>query len=262
VPTATPSPTTAAQRVDHLLQDAVEATLGAGTVSLTLKMRFVGSTKIPEATEITGSGQLEFAQRRRASLTMDMSAVEVGTIAMIVDEPDLWLQFDGVLSRLLPDGKKWAHIGERSTGGFAEAFRTVLSGPNDSTLMVYYLLGTTGDGRVLGEEEVDGVHTTHVASTLDLEVALDRVPADVRDALVINIDEVRKQGIEPKLLGEAWIGPNGLIHRQRLEYSLSVIQRGGAMLVDIGWSDHGQALNLPIPPESETVEADDITMPS
>lgn len=121
---------------------------------------------------------------------------------------------------------------------------------------------SAGDGRIVGRQTVDGVQTTHVSSTLDLELALDRVPSGMRDALVINIGKVRGQGVAPTVRGDAWIADDGLIHRQRLEYRPSAMRGGGAIIADISMTDHGAPLSLPVPTEDETIEADDIRLPT
>jgi hypothetical protein len=259
-PTSSPRASTEAQGVDALLQEAIAATIDAGTVSLDMSMTFIGSSVIPDGIFATVDGMFAFGARRQVSASMDLSAIGQGVIEMVIDEPDTWIRFRGSDRELVPDDK-WAHVGPESTGGFASAFRNVLAGPNDTTLMVYYLFGSVGDGEVVGTESVAGTRTTHVRTTLDLDLALDRVPAEARDALLINISEIRDQGIDPTIGADAWIADDGLILRQRLKYTLTALQGGGIMVADILFTGHGEPLDLPIPAAADTIEADEIELP-
>jgi hypothetical protein len=258
-----PSASAKAKTAVELLDDAVGSTIAAGTVSMQMSIGFEGGNMMPPGMVMTADGTFAFGPRRRIAIAMDMGGVGMGAaqLQMIVDEPDMWLRFQGDEMGDLFPADKWVHVGAASTGMFAEMFRAFLSGPNDTSLMVYYLLGSVGNGVVVGKETVDGVALTHVRTRLDLDLALDRVPAEVRDALVINIDEIRSQGLEPTIDAEAWIADDGLIHRQRLEYSLGAIQGGGAMVLDMTMALHGEPLALPIPSFLDTVEAETLEFP-
>jgi hypothetical protein len=262
VATLTPTPLPAGALATSLLASAVDTTLAAGTVSMTIDIEFTGSELIPEGTSIGGSGVLAFTERRKATLELDMSALGQGRWAMIIDEPTLWLRFDGTLGKQLGADGRWIRIGEDDTGPIAEAMRGTMSGPNDFSLLLYYLLGAGADARVRDQPVLDGVETTRIEATLDLEAALDRVPAGVHDALLINITDMSRQGVQPTLGSTTWVDGDSLVRRLVFEYALSSVQGGGVMRVSADFSDHGVPLDLGIPPDDEVISIDDLALPS
>jgi len=257
-----PTPTPESAGVAALLERAVEATRQQGTATLDMDLVFQGSSLIADGTSMGMSGPVGFASPMRASIVMDMSALGSGTFAMIVDGSTLWIRFEGALGASLGVGDKWIRIDDDSTGELAQTFRNVMSGPNDAMLALYYLLGAGDDGRIVGEETIGATPVTRVASTLDLEQALDLVPSSVRDSLVINISEIRSQGLRPVVAAEAWIDRQGLVHRMRLVYQLSSMQGGGTMVLMIDLSGHGAPLDLGIPDDAQVVPADEVAFPA
>jgi hypothetical protein len=258
-PTPSPEPTTGG--VAARLAEAVETTIAKGTVTMDFVMAFEGSTLIPDGTDTTGNGVLAFGDARQAAIEGDMTELGAGTIAMIIDEPDLWLRFGGPTAVRLGTEGKWIFVGPDATSPMAASLRGAMSGPNDSTLLLYYLLGAGDDAAEAGTLTIDGVETTKVTATLELEAALDRVPAKVRDALLVNIVEVQKQSIEPILDSETWIDDAGLVRRLRLVYTLSSAQGGGTMSALIDFSKHGARLDLGIPTGADVIDVDDLVLP-
>jgi hypothetical protein len=260
-PLVTPSPTPEGAGVTAMLADAVKATLATGSVGLDMGVDFTGSSSIPEGTGMSAKGSMAFDASRHARLEMDMTDLGAGTFGYIQDGEVMYLRFDGTLASLVPDGK-WVRIDETSHGQFATTFKDAMSGPNDSTILIYYLLGATGEGRVVGTEEIGDVTTTRVRAQLDLDLALDRMPAAVHDAMVVNIYKMSQQGMDPTLTAEAWIGDDGLIYRQRLVYPLAAKAGGGQMVVLTTFADHGTPVDLKIPDEKDVIAADDVVMPT
>jgi len=256
-----PTPTPESAGVAALLDRAVEATQQQGTATLDMDIVFQGSSLIADGTSMGMSGPIAFAAPMRASIVMDMSELGSGTFAIIVDGSTLWIRFEGALGASLGVGDKWIRIDDDSTGELAQTFRNMMSGPNDSMLALYYLLGAGGDGRIVGEETIGETPVTRVATTLDLERALDLVPASVRDSLLINISQQRAQGIRPVVAAEAWVDGGGLVHRMRLVYGLSSVQGGGTMVAIIGLTGHGAPLDLGIPDDAQVVPADEVAFP-
>jgi hypothetical protein len=256
-----PTPTPESAGVAALLEHAVEATLQQGTATLDMDIVFQGSSLIPAGASMGASGTFAFGRPMRASIVMDMSELGSGVFAIIVDGSTLWLHFEGDLWASLGVGDKWVRIDDDSTGELAQTFRNIMSGPNDALLALYYLLATGDDARVVGEETIGAAAVTRVAATLDLERALDLVPASVRDSLVVNIAEVRAQGLKPVVASEAWVDGSGLVHRIRLVYQLSSMQGGGTMVVMLDLSAHGAPLDLGIPDDAQVIPADQVAFP-
>ena len=257
---ATPSPTQESQAPPALLAEAVEATIATGSVGVAMDITFEGGSTIPDGTSMHAVGGFGFEASRHARLAMDMEDLGAGTFVFIQDGDVMYLKFEGELATLVPDGM-WVRIDETSDGDFAAAFKNIASGPNDSTLLLYYLLGATGEGRIMGSEQVDGVKTTRVRTDLDLDLATDLVPAAVRDALVINVGMMRRQGLDGTLQAEAWIGEDDLVYKERLTYTLPVTMGGGTMTALTTYRDHGEELDLGIPADKDVIPADEVELP-
>ena len=264
-PTATPPPTPAptpaptAASAAAILADAVDATLMTGTVSLDMTMTFVGSSRIPEGTSMAGTARLSFGKPRQTAMTLDMTEIGQGVGAMIMDEPVVWVRFNGPLGIQLGADGRWIKVDAAATGRTADALRAALSGPNDSSLLLYYLLGAGADAKLVGPEAAGNVPATRIDATLDLDVALTRVPATVRDALVVNMADIRRQAIPTQLASRTWVDNAGLVRRLELDYALSSLQGGGTMRAAVTFGDFGKPLDLGIPDDKDVIPVEQIT---
>lgn len=237
---------------DPDLARAVEATVGSGTVRTSFSLAFGGGGTVPDGTSVSGTGQTNFGLDRQQQLSMDMSEFGIGVFELIIDG-------DTVYVKGLPFGTEvpadtWIKADLTSDDPNVASLRSLASGNNDASLLLYYLLGAPGPAELVGEETIDGVPTRHVRASLDLDRALALVPAEIRDTLAQNLAEIKQGGVEPVLEGDAWIDANDLVHRISLAYDLGELAGGGTMTVTFDFRQHGEPLDLGVPSPEETVD--------
>jgi len=134
-----------------------------------------------------------------------------------------------------------------------DQFRSLSTGQNNASLLLYFLLGGSGKVREVGSEEVDGVSTTHYALTADLDRALAQAPAEVVDALQANIEEIEAGGVQTKLDADVWVDDEGLIRRVGYVYRLFDAGGGGQMIATVTFSGFGEPIEFEVPDRDEIV---------
>lgn len=259
-PTPEPSPTLAPTA--DLLGDSIEATIAEGTVSVDMLVVFEGSSMIPSGTSMRIDGQMALSRPLRADLTSDFSGLGMGRFEMIVDAGVLWFRFEGLFDEFVPPGM-WVRVDDSMSSALAVGMRGAMSGSSDPSVSLYYLYGATSAPERLGTGLVHGVAVTKYRVPVDLDLALATLPSGpIRDSLLVNIEDIKKQGVATKLETEVWIGDDGLIDAQVLVYALSSLQGGGTMTGEIEYFDHGAPLDIRSPNPDEVVDADDVVMPT
>ena len=253
-PAASPSvePAASFSIGDPELAAAVQATVGAGTVRTTFSVVFIGSTMIPDGTTISGNGQTTLGLERRMRLNVDMTAFDVGVFDLIVDGEKLCIRGLPITDRVPADA--WLTADLTNDDPMTTSLRSLASGNNDASLLLYFLLGASGPAELLGEETIDGVATRRLATTLDLHRALALVPDEIRETLAENIAEVESGGVSPVLDAEVWVDAARLVHGVLFRYALGDAMGGGAMDVTFDFREHGAELDLGIPAPEETVD--------
>jgi hypothetical protein len=239
------------------LTTAANDTVAKGTAKLTFIIKFTGSSSIREGTEMRGAGSTEFGTERRTSLSMDFGAAGGGVMDMIVDGTDAYVRGQ-TFSNLTGSASRWLYIDLTSDSEMSREFATVLSGTNDTSLLVYYLLGATGEVRQLGTETIDGAKTTRYGTTIDLNAAADRVDPGLRESLEANLREAQASGTTEMIEGEAWIDDDGLLRRIRYIFKLAAVSGGGSMTMTSDIAAHGEPVDLGIPSDDEVVALDDV----
>jgi hypothetical protein len=162
---------------------------------------------------------------------------------------------------LLKSGQ-WLLIDLTSTDPRAVAFRKVVSGQNDVSLVLYFLYTGVGQVTDRGTEALDGAETHRYTLSLDLEARSDSVPAIIRSSLLDNIAGLRVGGIERKLTADVWIGADGLVHKVSYGYTLGNLSGGGKLLSTYVLSAFGETLHLGIPAKKFIVLLEDLPRPS
>jgi hypothetical protein len=261
-PTATPSPSptaSAAPAADiSLVTDAVDKTLGTETARLAMTITFDGGTAIPPGTTFGGNGQVGFGEPRQATLAMDFSALGLGELEMIIDDTIVYLR-GAAFASLAPENG-WVRIDLESDHPNAAAFQGIASGSNDASLSLYYLYGGTAEPEQVGTATIDKKKTRQFHMPVDLDIALERVPAAIRDALLLNVGEMRDTGVTPQLGSDVWIDDDGLIRRVDYTYNLSSLSGGGTMTAGFHLSKFGEPLELGVPAVADTIDIEDVQL--
>jgi hypothetical protein len=101
-----------------------------------------------------------------------------------------------------------------------------------------------GSVREVGTQDIDGTPTTHYHAEIDLQKAIDKVPAQYKD--------VAEKGM--KLLGssfpvDVWIDHDGLPRRFAIDIEMP--GSGGSVTESIDYSDFGAPVNIEAPPADQ-----------
>jgi hypothetical protein len=253
-PRPTPTPTPAVSAED--LIEATSETLDQGSARIEFEIAFEDSNLIADGTFMSGKGQLSFAAKRQMVMSMDMPTVGLGSMDFLLDDRILFVRGTAFVS-VTGDPETWLRINLDSDHPLAKQMGSSISGQNDSSLMVYYLYGLTGDISHEGRERVGGVVADHYAARLDLETALDESPDEVYELLAENIDLMMASDVDSEIGADVWIGEDGLVYRIGYTFDLGIRMGGGQMEAEMTFSDFGAPLEIDVPRRSEFVDVED-----
>ncbi len=210
---------------------AAEKTQDAGSSAFTMDIQTSGEG-IPDGFTITAEGAFDY-EGRRGEMTMELPDIAGlgsagGTTEIVFDGTELYMR-SPIFSSVSP-GIEWikidyATLGEESGIDF-EALSQA-GGQQDPTQFLQYLEGASDDVEVVGEEEVQGVPTTHYKATIDMEKVLEESPEELRAVLEGALDSLEKQLGTSEFPIEVWIDEDGLARRYRQDLSIPNPSGGG-----------------------------------
>jgi hypothetical protein len=240
------------------ITEAAEKTAATGSVALEMTVEFPGSSQVPEGTTIGMTGSSTLGDPRIAELHADFEALGVGAIDMLIDDQAVYMR-GGVIDQVLRSAKggaDWPFVDLASSDPAAQQFAGLLSGQNDASLLLYFLFGASDDVEEVGSETIEGAGTTRYSLTADLDEALAESPADVRDALQANIDQLEAQSVDTRLEAEVWIDEEELI--RRVTYVYTMAGGAGQMLTTVDFSEFGEPIELDIPDPGDVVDVTEV----
>lgn len=232
----------------------------AGTARFTMSLRVEGADG--DSSELTGEGAGDFAAER-VSMTMILPESEGGGQAeAVIDGTVLYLRVP-FLDRFLPEGVNWLRVDLETAGEElgVDVSQLLQAGQSDPTLTLQTLRGVSDDVETAGEEELHGVTVTHYRATVTKERALEDVPDDVRDDVRGVFDQL---GLPDSYPLEVWIDGDGFARRLRF----SVEQQAGpggqdaTQTVTAEFFDFGAPVDIPLPPDEQTVDLSELTAPA
>jgi hypothetical protein len=250
---------TSASGADAVLVAAATKASDAGSS----KVKFAATTDIPgqEAPVVlTGEGEFDYAAQK-GRLTYDLSDLfaaagqDIGSepAEIVVDGTVFYMKFPA-LSSLLPGAKEWikfdlATLGKES--GFDLAQLQQLNQGDPAATLEY--LRATGDVEEVGQEDLDGVETTHYRATVDVDKAIEQAPAESRAALQAQIDQLKAAGLE-KLPIDVWIDGDGL--PRKFTYDVTVDTNGQKVrtVVEMELTDYGVEVEVTPPPADQVTD--------
>ena len=260
VPSDSPTPT-ASPEAGYSADDIREAaltTVNTGSAALDFSIAFNDNSIIPASAAIKATGAATFGSDRRSTLRMNTGSLGLGSIEFIENGTDIYFRGEG-FAEITKDPLKWLHVDTTDDSEAGREFAAIMGGQNDASLIVYYLLGASGDVKTVGRDTIDGVECDHVTLRLDLDLALANVPPDAKDALVKNIADQNDMGMAGDLDGETWVCDDGLVRRVTYGYPLPSAMGGGTMAATVVLSELGERIRLVIPDATEIVELADIS---
>ncbi len=253
-PSASTGTVANAGQIDDL-REAALASVAEGTVRMVYSIEFDGATTVQDGLFLSGRGQTSFGEPRRAHLSATLQNEAFGSYEMILDDRQLYLKGD-VVAQIVPAGR-WLGVDLDSNHRMVASFASLASGQNDSSLALFYVLGTTGDVRVSPGESIDGRETTRYATAIDLDEVRDRVPPELAEALETNIAALEAGGISPAIEAQVWVNTAGRVVRTRYVYTLGAGEGGGQLIGTYGFSDFGAPMDEVIPTEGEVISLED-----
>jgi hypothetical protein len=116
-----------------------------------------------------------------------------------------------------------------------------------------YLQGLSGDVENLGQEDVDGVATTHYRASIDYAKVLDRLP----NATDAQRDALSKLGVVP---ADVWIDGQDRVVKMHMTIDASGFGAGaGTAELTMHLSDFGTPVDVQPPPADQTVDFSELT---
>jgi hypothetical protein len=246
------------------LAASADATAKAGGARFELSVK----QEVPGAAEpvpITASGVID-AAGRRALMAMDLSALADqlgavdlgdGRIEAVVDGLVVYVKASFLPDGLLPPGKEWLRLDAAALAkraGISAADLAAVGG-NDPLKLLDYLRGVSGTVDHVGEQELDGVSTTHYRADVDLRRSLEKLPRSVRTAAKPGIDRLVELA-GPTLPVDVWVDDDGLV--RRLESTLTMRPPGTTQKVTTSYrldlSEYGIDPDIQPPAKAKTVD--------
>lgn len=255
------------------LASSAEKTSTAGTyrTDLRMTMEIPGMT---DAMEITATGAVDTAAKRY-QMSMDMSQMlgalmgAAGADAPKASDLRMDMVMDGLtmymrmplLAGELPPGKTWVSMDVAkvaSTGG-VDLSSLLSRSYADPTQYLGYLTAH-GDLEELGAEDVRGVATRHVRTTVDLETYLETLDPKLKADLAPLVDQFEQMVGSVRPVMDAWVDDEGLVRRIGLDMRMGVPATGSdsggsvemAMTMDL--FDFGADLAIEVPPASQVMD--------
>jgi hypothetical protein len=227
---------------------AAEITGAAETVHIKLEVQF---DDVPGADGITvvteGESTIDGKQSR---LTMTQLGQEIE--ALVVDET-YYYKFPG-----LPDGKTWARLTfdevQEATG------LDVAAATNQNPTEVLARLAASGEIEKIGDEEIDGVATTHYRAVVDIEAMNEQSGVASDKAL-----EQMKALFGPSYPADIWIDDDGYLRRMTFAIDLanapdppSGTPAEGRIVIEMTMSAFGEPIDVIAPPEEDVIDFADL----
>jgi hypothetical protein len=183
------------------LAEVARATRNVGTVRVDFEL-----TGLPESEggDMTGQGVIDFD---RGALHFDY-VIAGKRVSVLFDGTRAYVSQPGMA---LPGGKSWVLVDA------AEAGLDGGSVSDDPAELVRWLEVAGEDVSVVGDERIRGARTTHVRATIDLEKAVELVPADEREAARKAFAQLGTM----EMPTDVWVGDDDRIRRMAVVLSES-----------------------------------------
>ncbi len=223
------------------VRGAPDAALDAGSVhfEMTVSLRDASG-----AHELVATGGLAHDQM---TMTMDLGSLGGpaggGTLAIVVDGATTYLRVPGL------GAGGWLSI-EPTDLGLASS-TLGLGTATDPAQLLATLRGVSDDLVEVGHERVRDVPTTHLAGTIDVGQAIDRLPDAQRSRLAARLGDLRQAGATVPV--EVWIDDGGLVRRVVTDVSgpLDGVEAGTGAQLTIELFDYGDPVAVVVPDPSD-----------
>jgi hypothetical protein len=236
--------------------NAMTAVYEAGTLHEDLKMSVSGAG---ESLSFSGEADVD-NEHKRVHMTMDLGMLG-GEMEILMDDGVMYMRSpvfqDAGTDWVSMDPSKMDPAAAAQFGGFG-------TGTTDPSAYVGLFAGVF-DVSASGEQDLNGVATTHYVGTIDLKKVLkgfaDVVGEDADEATRKQLKEVVTQfeslGIDQRIPFEIWIDGEGLPRRQRITMDFGKLVPGtedASMEMTVDFSDFGKPVHITIPDPSAVTD--------
>ena len=166
-----------------------------------------------------------------------------------IDGTDVYVHMPDQISRIT-GGSPWLLVRGaacsnlfRESGGLGGGNGS----PSDPQQQLEMLKSASKDVTTLGQEEVDGVSTTHYVATIDVQKVLEEQTDQLPDRLA-SVMQDRIDQTNPQETVEVWIDDQGLLRRMRVQGSLAGV---GSFSMTMVFSDYGSRPQVNLPPDDQ-----------
>jgi hypothetical protein len=236
--------------------DAMQAVYEMETLHQELEMSISAAGE-----DLSFSGESDVDNvHQRIDMTMDMGMFG-GEMEILMDDGVVYMRspvFEDVGTEWVSlDPSKIDPAAAAQLGGFG-------MGTMDPSAYIGLFAGAF-DVKASGEQELDGVSTTHYVGTIDLakvlegfsDVVGEDVDAATKEQLEMAVEQFRMLGIDKKISFEIWIDEDGLPRRQRITMDFGDLVPGteeASMEMTVDFSDFGEPVDIEIPRRSEVTD--------
>jgi hypothetical protein len=242
--------------------DATKTTLGAGTVHMDFTMAMVTSG---QSIDFGGTADVDFESGRQ-HMVMEFPSLAPGApsgeMEMILDGTVMYMRAPS-FGQMLGVGDGWIKMDLEDLGSELGDVSSFTGTQNDPSQSLAYLAGAL-EAEELGPDQVAGVPATHYRTTVDMVKAVEEVPAEVRDTVEESVEQFRAQFGSTSFPIEVWIGEDGHILRQQMEFEFpggtvgTGVPGGGTMVMVVDYSSFGEKVVVRTPPASQVTDFSDI----
>lgn len=246
------------------LSKAAASTGAVKTLRMNMELTTTGSP-IGELT-ITADGEFD-NEAERGHLTMDLGTMLAslgggdGNIEMVIDGKTVYMKSE-LLSAFSSSDKPWLKVDAEE---LAQSGATGTA-QNDPGAFLEFLEGAGGTLDEVGREEVRGVPTTHVRTTIDLTKLLKDAPPEDRKRMEEQLDGLGDVGGSlRKIPAEAWVDDDGYVRKFTMSFDLSGADSSGSgspsadelgLSITFEMYDFDQPVDISVPDPSEVGELD------
>jgi len=236
--------------------NAMKAVYEAGTLHQKLEMSMTGGGE-----SFTMSGEADVDNvHKRIDMTMDLGMLG-GEMQLLMDDGLVYMR-----SPVFQDaGTEWVSLDPSKMDPAAAAqFGGFGTGTTDPSAYIGLFAGVF-DVKASGDQELQGVPTTHFEGSIDLKKVLEGfadvvgedVDAETRTQLQMVVEQFESIGIDENIPFEIWIDEEGFPRRQRISMDFGDLVPGAeeaSMQMTVDFSDFGKPVDIEIPRPSEVTD--------
>lgn len=251
------------------LQQAAEATSSVKTQRMTMELKMTGVPMFGTmAMKVDGALDLE---NKRSQMTMDMSeflggmggseAEGMGKMEMIVDGDTTYIK-SPMFSELSGSKKPWMKTDTEALSDSGTMDKT----QGDPKAFLDFLKKSGSAVEEVGTEDVRGVSTTHLRTTLDIKKMMADAPASEKAEMEKQLKDIGASEVFSEIPTEAWIDDDGMVRKMQMTFDFSKVDTSSdpdlaemkdvKMVMAFEMFDFNKPVDIEIPDASQVGELD------